>query len=131
MHSRMLFLCTHSSMQGQHAAHSTHVCVQLSGVPRSPQHACASVGDPTPTTCRRRRPQASDATRELPRLQAAYGELQQRYAAAVELVGERDEQLEELAADLADVKALFRRQLEELLGQLAAATSGGGALGAP
>jgi hypothetical protein len=38
--------------------------------------------------------------------------------AAVELVGERDERLEEMAADLEDVKALYKQQLEMLIAQL-------------
>jgi hypothetical protein len=61
--------------------------------------------------------QASDAVRDLPKMQQAYQELQARYAAAVELVGERDEQLEELANDLEDVKQMYRQQIETLLAQ--------------
>ena len=67
-----------------------------------------------PTHCLQ---QASDAVRELPKLQASYSLLEARYAAAVELVGERDEQLEELANDLEDVKQLYRQQIETLLAQ--------------
>lgn len=65
--------------------------------------------------------QASDAVARLPQLQAEYQQLEQRYAAAVELLGERDEQLEEMAADLADVKQLYKQQIEALVAQLAAA----------
>jgi F0F1-type ATP synthase delta subunit len=54
-------------------------------------------------------------------LQAEYQQLEQRYAAAVELLGERDEQLEEMAADLADVKQLYKQQIEALVVQLAEA----------
>jgi L-lactate utilization protein LutB len=61
--------------------------------------------------------QASDAVRDLPKMQQALQELQARYAAAVELVGERDEQLEELANDLEDVKQMYRQQIETLLAQ--------------
>jgi L-lactate utilization protein LutB len=61
--------------------------------------------------------QASDAVRDLPKMQQALKELQARYAAAVELVGERDEQLEELANDLEDVKQMYRQQIETLLAQ--------------
>eukprot|EP00775_Hariotina_reticulata_P012641 gene12641-12770_t len=61
--------------------------------------------------------EASDAVRELPKLQAAYRLLEARYAAAVELVGERDEQMEELVNDLDDVKQLYRQQIETLLAQ--------------
>ncbi|KAF6253633.1 TATA element modulatory factor 1 TATA binding protein [Scenedesmus sp. NREL 46B-D3] len=60
---------------------------------------------------------ATDAVRDLPKLRQAYQELQARYAAAVELVGERDEQLEELANDLEDVKQVYRQQIETLLAQ--------------
>jgi F0F1-type ATP synthase delta subunit len=65
--------------------------------------------------------QAADSLTRLPQLQAEYQELEQRYAAAVELLGERDEQLEELAADLADVKQLYKQQIEALVAQLAQA----------
>jgi F0F1-type ATP synthase delta subunit len=65
--------------------------------------------------------QAADSLTRLPQLQAEYQELEQRYAAAVELLGERDEQLEELAADLADVKQLYKQQIEALVAQLALA----------
>lgn len=35
-----------------------------------------------------------------------------RYGAAVELLGERDEALEELRADLMDVKGLYKDQID-------------------
>ncbi len=41
-----------------------------------------------------------------------------RYAAAVEMLGERDESLEELRADLEDVKNLYRDQIEFMVMQL-------------
>ena len=41
-----------------------------------------------------------------------------RYTAAVELLGERDEELEELRADLRDVKNLYRDQIEFMVMQL-------------
>lgn len=46
-------------------------------------------------------------------------EAHSRYLAAVELLGERDEQLEELRADLMDVKELYRDQIEYMVQQLA------------
>lgn len=64
--------------------------------------------------------QAAAAVVRLPQLQAEYQQLEARYAAAVELLGERDEQLEEMAADLADVKQLYKQQIEALVAQLAA-----------
>jgi hypothetical protein len=70
--------------------------------------------------------QATDALARVPKLQAELHALASRYAAAVELLGERDEQLEELAADLADVKQLYKSQIEALVAQLAAAGDGGG-----
>jgi nitrate reductase assembly molybdenum cofactor insertion protein NarJ len=72
------------------------------------------------------RAQASDAVLRLPQLQAEYAALEARYAAAVELLGERDETLEEMAADLADVKQLYKQQIEALVAQLAAAGDAGG-----
>lgn len=59
--------------------------------------------------------QATDAVTELPKLQQAYQELQARYTAAVEMVGERDEQLEELQHDLEDMKQLYKQQIQALL----------------
>ena len=44
--------------------------------------------------------------------------LTSRYAAAVEMLGERDEALEELRADLQDVKNLYRDQIEFMVMQL-------------
>jgi capsule polysaccharide export protein KpsE/RkpR len=80
------------------------------------------------------RAQASDAVSRVPQLQTELAAVQARYVAAVELVGERDERLEELSADLADVKALYKQdvqalyqQIEALAAQLAAAAGGGAA----
>lgn len=67
--------------------------------------------------------QATDAVSRLPQLQAEYAQLESRYAAAVELLGERDEQLEEMAADLMDIKHMYKQQIEALVVQLAAAGS--------
>jgi hypothetical protein len=63
--------------------------------------------------------QAADAVKRMPELLAEYRQLEQRYTAAVELLGERDEQLEEMAADLTDVKQLYKQQIEALVAQLA------------
>jgi hypothetical protein len=48
-----------------------------------------------------------------------------RYTAAVELLGERDEKLEELKADLQDVKELYKDQIEFMVAQLTALHSAG------
>jgi hypothetical protein len=66
---------------------------------------------------------AQEVLGQLEALRAEYRELQGRYSAAVELVGERDEQVEELRADLADVKHLYRDQIEFMCEQLVAATT--------
>jgi chromosome segregation ATPase len=66
---------------------------------------------------------AQEVLDQLEALRAEYRELQQRYSAAVELVGERDEQVEELKADLGDVKRLYRDQIEFMCEQLVAATT--------
>ncbi len=65
--------------------------------------------------------QTAGAAAEVDCLRASQEELSARYAAAIELVGERDEQMEELRADLMDVKHLYKDQIEYLVGQLAAA----------
>lgn len=67
--------------------------------------------------------QAADAVKRVPQMQTEMQQLAERYAAAVELLGERDEQLEEMAADLVDMKQLYRQQIEALVGQLAEAGS--------
>ena len=62
--------------------------------------------------------QAAGAVKTVAELQSAYEDLNVKYLAAVEMLGERDEQLEELQADLADLKQLHRQQLEVLVAQL-------------
>lgn len=47
--------------------------------------------------------------------------LQARHAAAVELLGEREEALAELRADVADMKAVYCEQVDLLTKQLASA----------
>ena len=44
--------------------------------------------------------------------------LRRRHASALELMGERDEQVEELRADLADVKEMYREQIDMLVRQV-------------
>ena len=46
-----------------------------------------------------------------------------RLQSATELLGEREERLLELEADVADVKALYRDQIEFMVGQLAVLSS--------
>ena len=48
---------------------------------------------------------------------------QQKLAACTELLGEREERLLELEADIADVKALYKEQIEFVLEQLSASRS--------
>ena len=50
----------------------------------------------------------------LPTLQKEFEGLEKRYASALELMGERDEQVEELQADLEDVKQMYREQINLL-----------------
>ncbi|KAF9969333.1 hypothetical protein BGZ73_008346 [Actinomortierella ambigua] len=58
------------------------------------------------------------AATRLPALEQELAQLQGRHAAALELLGEKTEAVQELKADLADVKDAYRDQLNELLGQL-------------
>ena len=51
-------------------------------------------------------------------LEGKYEDLKARYTAAVELLGERTEQLEELKADLQDMKDLYKEQISFLAEQL-------------
>ncbi|KAL2609084.1 hypothetical protein R1flu_027657 [Riccia fluitans] len=54
----------------------------------------------------------------LPGLRAELDSLRRRHTSALELMGERDEQVEELKADLADVKQMYREQITMLVGQI-------------
>ena len=49
--------------------------------------------------------------------------MKSRLAAAVELLGEKEERLAELTADLMDVKALYKDQIEFMVEQLSIAQS--------
>eukprot|EP00803_Ostreobium_quekettii_P008079 evm.model.scf_194.7 EVM.evm.TU.scf_194.7 scf_194:69068-76365(+) len=64
---------------------------------------------------------ATSALIDLERLKEQHRDLESRYAAAVELLGEREEQLEELRADLQDVKELYKEQIAFLTEQAAMA----------
>ncbi|GLJ29771.1 hypothetical protein SUGI_0587940 [Cryptomeria japonica] len=54
----------------------------------------------------------------LPGLRAELEALRRRHTSALELMGERDEELEELKADLADVKQMYREQIDMLVSQI-------------
>jgi len=55
---------------------------------------------------------------ELQGLRVQMAELSQRYTLALEMMGEKEEMLEELKADLIDTKSLYREQINELTLQL-------------
>ncbi|KAG0363730.1 hypothetical protein BC939DRAFT_226862 [Gamsiella multidivaricata] len=54
----------------------------------------------------------------VPGLEKELALLQERYKAALEMLGERTEEVQELRADIVDVKEAYRDQINELLGQL-------------
>lgn len=54
----------------------------------------------------------------LPGLKAELEALRRRHTSALELMGERDEELEELRADIADVKQMYREQVDMLVSQI-------------
>eukprot|EP00850_Spirogloea_muscicola_P023114 SM000329S12577 [mRNA] locus=s329:100171:106397:- [translate_table: standard] len=54
----------------------------------------------------------------LPGLRAELEALRRRHSSALELMGERDEQVEELRADLHDVKQMYREQIDMLVSQI-------------
>jgi TATA element modulatory factor len=56
--------------------------------------------------------------RELHATRSHLHELNVRHGAALELIGEKEERVDELQADLADVKQLYRSQISELLTRL-------------
>ncbi|CAI5507392.1 unnamed protein product [Closterium sp. Naga37s-1] len=55
---------------------------------------------------------------QLPGLKAELEAIRRRHASALELMGERDEQVEELRADLMDVKQMYREQIDMLVDQV-------------
>ncbi|KAJ6700770.1 GOLGIN CANDIDATE 5 [Salix koriyanagi] len=54
----------------------------------------------------------------LPGVQAELDALRQRHSAALELMGERDEELEELRADIVDLKDMYREQVNLLVNKI-------------
>ncbi|WOK98543.1 golgin candidate 5 [Canna indica] len=63
----------------------------------------------------------------LPGLRAELDALRRRHSSALELMGERDEELEELRADLIDVKEMYREQVDLLVNRIQRLTSSAGA----
>ncbi|MEW5302012.1 MAG: hypothetical protein WDW36_004826 [Sanguina aurantia] len=63
---------------------------------------------------------AADCITAMERMRTEAEGVRVRYAAAMELLGERDERLEELSADLRDVKSLYQDQIEFFVLQLSA-----------
>ncbi|KAJ3670842.1 hypothetical protein LUZ60_008268 [Juncus effusus] len=54
----------------------------------------------------------------LPGVRAELEALRQRHTAALELMGERDEELEELRADIVDLKEMYREQVDLLVNKI-------------
>lgn len=52
---------------------------------------------------------------EMNSLRAQMKEMTQRHNTALQLIGEKEEQLEEFKADIADMKALYKSQISDLL----------------
>lgn len=48
-------------------------------------------------------------------LESENADINRRYQASLELLGERTEQVEELRADIADVKDMYRTQIVEMV----------------
>ncbi|KAL8252404.1 hypothetical protein R6Q59_036097 [Mikania micrantha] len=55
---------------------------------------------------------------QLPGLKADIEALRRRHSAALELMGERDEELEELRADIVDLKEMYREQVNMLVNKI-------------
>ncbi|MFS7992295.1 putative TATA element modulatory factor 1, TATA binding protein [Helianthus anomalus] len=64
---------------------------------------------------------------QLPGMKAEMEALRLRHAAALELMGERDEELEELRADIVDLKEMYREQVNTLVNKLQVLSSSIGA----
>ncbi|KAG7035241.1 Golgin candidate 5, partial [Cucurbita argyrosperma subsp. argyrosperma] len=54
----------------------------------------------------------------LPGIRAELEALRRRHSAALELMGERDEELEELRADIVDLKEMYREQVNLLVNKI-------------
>ncbi|XP_051119303.1 golgin candidate 5-like isoform X2 [Andrographis paniculata] len=54
----------------------------------------------------------------LPKIRAELDALRRRHSAALELMGERDEELEELRADIVDLKEMYREQVNLLVNKI-------------
>ncbi|XP_042476769.1 golgin candidate 5-like [Macadamia integrifolia] len=61
----------------------------------------------------------------LPGLRAELEAIKQRHHSALELMGERDEELEELRADIVDVKEMYREQVNMLVNKIQILSSSG------
>ncbi|KAF6134165.1 hypothetical protein GIB67_013562 [Kingdonia uniflora] len=59
----------------------------------------------------------------LPGVRSELEALRRRHSAALELMGERDEELEELRADIVDLKEMYREQVNMLVNQIETSTS--------
>ncbi|KAL3610640.1 hypothetical protein D5086_001660 [Populus alba] len=62
----------------------------------------------------------------LPGVQAELDGLRQRHSAALELMGERDEELEELRADIVDLKEMYREQVNLLVNKIQISSTSSG-----
>ncbi|KAA8540398.1 hypothetical protein F0562_024683 [Nyssa sinensis] len=62
----------------------------------------------------------------LPGIRAELEALRRRHASALELMGERDEELEELRADIVDLKEMYREQVNLLVNQIQVVSSSSG-----
>ncbi|PQP93384.1 golgin candidate 5 [Prunus yedoensis var. nudiflora] len=63
----------------------------------------------------------------LPSIRAELDALRRRHSAALELMGERDEELEELRADIVDLKEMYREQVNLLVNKIQIMSSSVGA----
>eukprot|EP00262_Sarcandra_glabra_P000312 TRINITY_DN10371_c0_g2_i1.p1 TRINITY_DN10371_c0_g2~~TRINITY_DN10371_c0_g2_i1.p1 ORF type:complete len:698 (-),score=174.22 TRINITY_DN10371_c0_g2_i1:286-2139(-) len=63
----------------------------------------------------------------LPGIQAELEALRRRHSSALELMGERDEELEELRADIVDLKEMYREQIDLLVNKIQKLSSSIGA----
>ncbi|KAL9405642.1 hypothetical protein Peur_002614 [Populus x canadensis] len=62
----------------------------------------------------------------LPGVQAELDGLRRRHSAALELMGERDEELEELRADIVDLKEMYREQVNLLVNKIQISSTSSG-----
>lgn len=101
----------------------THDSTLMPGVPYKPEFACSLAEEVIAAAGSEEAARAAEMSAASAREEAAAAE--QQLLACTEMLGEKEERLEELRADLQDVKQLYKDQIEFMVEQLAHLTQKG------